>query len=200
MDQHIVVILSEVQVSFVTKGLSGTIGRLSRAIHCISVAHVRDQNPNDPVRRNGTSKLMERQVSPLPYPPLLIFPEGTTTNGSSLIRFRTGAFIARQPIQPIVLRYKYNWVSPTWETIPFPLYIFQMLTQLTHRIDIDFLPLYTPSIEEMSDPMLYTNNIRKTMADSSHLPLSEASMDDKMAYHRAIIDGRISWRDAITEL
>jgi hypothetical protein len=37
--------------------------------------------------------------------PLLLFPEGTTTNGRFLLPFKTGAFLAGQPLQPVVLRY-----------------------------------------------------------------------------------------------
>lgn len=37
--------------------------------------------------------------------PILLFPEGTTTNGRYLLRFRTGTFIAGVPIQPTILKY-----------------------------------------------------------------------------------------------
>lgn len=37
--------------------------------------------------------------------PLLLFPEGTTTNGRFLLPFKTGAFLAGQPLQPVVIRY-----------------------------------------------------------------------------------------------
>ena len=39
------------------------------------------------------------------HPPLVIFSEGTCTNGSALLRFKNGPFAAAQPVQPIVLRY-----------------------------------------------------------------------------------------------
>ena len=37
--------------------------------------------------------------------PILLFPEGTTTNGQYLLGFRTGSFIAGVPVQPIILKY-----------------------------------------------------------------------------------------------
>lgn len=37
--------------------------------------------------------------------PILLFPEGTTTNGNFLLRFRTGAFIAGVPVQPTIVKY-----------------------------------------------------------------------------------------------
>ena len=38
------------------------------------------------------------------WPQLLIFPEGTTTNGQALVRFRTGAFSTGHSIQPLCIR------------------------------------------------------------------------------------------------
>ena len=48
---------------------------------------------------------------------LYIYPEGTTTNGFYLLPFKTGAFLAGTPIQPVILRYPYIHFSPAWETI-----------------------------------------------------------------------------------
>lgn len=37
--------------------------------------------------------------------PLLLFPEGTTSNGHFLLPFKTGAFLAGLPLRPVVMRY-----------------------------------------------------------------------------------------------
>jgi 1-acyl-sn-glycerol-3-phosphate acyltransferase len=37
--------------------------------------------------------------------PMLLFPEGTTSNGRYLLPFRTGAFLAGVPVRPVVLSY-----------------------------------------------------------------------------------------------
>ena len=60
-----------------------------------------------------------------------IFPEGRVTNGSCMIGFRTGAFVAETPLQPIALRYK-HWLMPesmatiAWCEWNFWLFIYQM--------------------------------------------------------------------------
>merc|ERR1712232_809725 len=41
--------------------------------------------------------------------PLLIFPEGTCTNGKDLIDFKQGAFVAGAPVRPVVLAYTGGW-------------------------------------------------------------------------------------------
>jgi lysophosphatidylcholine acyltransferase/lyso-PAF acetyltransferase len=38
-------------------------------------------------------------------PPILIYPEGATTNGEALVYFNKGAFASLRPVQPIVLKY-----------------------------------------------------------------------------------------------
>lgn len=43
--------------------------------------------------------------------------EGTTTNGHYLLPFKTGAFLAKAPVLPIILRYPYERLSPAWDSI-----------------------------------------------------------------------------------
>lgn len=42
--------------------------------------------------------------------PLLLFPEGMTSNGTHILPFKSGAFLAGVPVKPVVLRYgKVGW-------------------------------------------------------------------------------------------
>jgi len=41
--------------------------------------------------------------------PLLIYPEGTTSNGEGVLEFKKGAFIAGAPVRPVVLVYTGQW-------------------------------------------------------------------------------------------
>ncbi|KAF8724365.1 hypothetical protein HU200_021397 [Digitaria exilis] len=50
-------------------------------------------------------------------PMMLLFPEGTTTNGDYLLPFKTGAFLASAPVQPVILRYPYKRFSPAWDSM-----------------------------------------------------------------------------------
>lgn len=43
--------------------------------------------------------------------------EGTTTNGDFLLPFKTGAFLARVPVLPVILRYPYQRFSLAWDSI-----------------------------------------------------------------------------------
>jgi len=43
--------------------------------------------------------------------------EGTTSNGEFLLPFKSGAFLAKAPVLPVILTYRYQRFSPAWESI-----------------------------------------------------------------------------------
>lgn len=43
--------------------------------------------------------------------------EGTTTNGDYILPFKTGAFLAKAPVLPVILKYPYERFSPAWDSI-----------------------------------------------------------------------------------
>ena len=52
------------------------------------------------------------------YTSLLVFPEGGTTNGSGLIKFKKGAFYAEKTVKPVMMKYNLNGsVSVAYDTI-----------------------------------------------------------------------------------
>ena len=44
------------------------------------------------------------------FPSLLIFPEGTTSNGTHLINFKKGAFAPMAPVKIFCLKYKNRYL------------------------------------------------------------------------------------------
>ena len=45
---------------------------------------------------------------------MLIFAEGATTNNSSLLRFKKGAFMGEKCVKPIILKYSVGSCSAAW--------------------------------------------------------------------------------------
>ena len=59
------------------------------------------------------------------YSPFLIFAEAGTSNGTSLIKFKKGAFFAEKTVRPIFMKYNSNLISPAFDVMEFlPLCIF----------------------------------------------------------------------------
>jgi len=110
--------------------------------------------------------------------PLMIFPEGTTSNGKSIISFKLGAFLPGCPVVPHGLRYPYWFYDPSYSSVSL-LYCFIMtmcqgLCFLeTHRGDV-----YYPSEEEKSDPALYSKNVRQVIASSLQVGTNDKSFSD----------------------
>ena len=58
-------------------------------------------------RGNATALVGERQrklAAGEAISPIMLFPEGTTTNNIFLLPFKTGVFVAGLPVQPVVIR------------------------------------------------------------------------------------------------
>ena len=54
----------------------------------------------------------------------------------------------------------------------------RLLTQYQTNCTVEFLPVYTPSAEEMKDDLLYSVNVQKTMAKALGIPTTQHSYPD----------------------
>ncbi|XP_017668793.1 PREDICTED: lysophosphatidylcholine acyltransferase 1 isoform X2 [Lepidothrix coronata] len=118
-------------------------------------------------RRKTVEEIKRRAQSDGKWPQIMIFPEGTCTNRSCLITFKPGAFIPGVPVQPVVLRYpnKLDTITWTWQGPGAFEILWLTLCQFHNSVEIEFLPVYTPSEEERKNPVLYANNVRRVMAE-----------------------------------
>ncbi|XP_028256306.1 lysophosphatidylcholine acyltransferase 1 [Parambassis ranga] len=132
-------------------------------------------------RRKTVEEIKRRAQSEGKWPQIMIFPEGTCTNRSGLILFKAGAFIPALPVQPVILRYpnKLDTVSWTWQGPGAFKILWLTLCQPHNSMEIEYLPIYTPSNEEKENPALFANNVRELMAKALELPLTDLSFDDR---------------------
>jgi 1-acyl-sn-glycerol-3-phosphate acyltransferase len=110
-----------------------------------------------------------------PWPQVLIFPEGATGNGTCLLRFEKDCLSAGVPVQPVVVRYRMapgkNYTACTGDVHPLLSLLLVMSNPWTY-MDVEFLPVYTPSQEEREDAVLLAINLQKLMADRLGVPAS----------------------------
>jgi len=149
--------------------------------------------------KKETAERINRRAEVPGWPHTVIFPEGTTTNGKALIRFRTGAFSTGNTVQPVALRFP-NWVDTlTWARYqsrsPKLLFFQTLLTPVTF-VSIEYLPVVSPTEEELLDPRIFSNRVRQIMADHLDLPVIDQSLKEAFspspARHESLKKSEIS--------
>ncbi|XP_022769801.1 lysophospholipid acyltransferase LPEAT1-like isoform X2 [Durio zibethinus] len=161
------------------------VGLISKCLGCVYVQ--RESKSSD---FKGVAGVVSDRVHEAHHsesgPIMMLFPEGTTTNGDYLLPFKTGAFLAGAPVVPVILRYPYQRFSPAWDSISGLRHVVFLLCQFVNHMEVTWLPAYYPSQEEKDDPKLYANNVRRLMASEGNLILSDIGLAEKRIYHAAL--------------
>ncbi|KAL3505275.1 hypothetical protein ACH5RR_035116 [Cinchona calisaya] len=161
------------------------VGLISKCLGCVYVQ--RESKSSD---FKGVSGIVNERIKEAHQnksaPMMMLFPEGTTTNGDFLLPFKTGAFLAKTPVLPVILRYPYQRFSPAWDSISGARHVFFLLCQFVNYMEVTKLPVYYPSQQEKDDPRLYAENVRRLMAHEGSLVLSDIGLAEKRIYHAAL--------------
>ncbi|GAB9471833.1 Lysophosphatidylcholine acyltransferase [Globisporangium polare] len=129
-------------------------------------------------RKHALHEIAEHIAAP-DFPPLLIFPEGTTSNQDYLTKFKVGSFTSGVPCQPLVIKYPFKHFDVSWSPGVSGIYlIFRMLCQVYNRLEVEFLPPYFPSQEEIEKPELYAENVRQVMAKTLGVECTNHAFED----------------------
>ncbi|OLP93026.1 Lysophospholipid acyltransferase LPEAT1 [Symbiodinium microadriaticum] len=109
--------------------------------------------------------------------PLLIWPEGTTSNGQGIKDFKHGAFLPGVPVRPVLIKYTGDWDPSNvsfrdakGEMKPAEAYgdrqwVEQFLGHMLHSCTVLICKPYTPSEEEQANPELFKANVHKLMSE-----------------------------------
>ncbi|KAI7742046.1 hypothetical protein M8C21_030052, partial [Ambrosia artemisiifolia] len=122
------------------------VGVIIRAMQVIYVNRFSYQS------RKQTVHEIKRKASTNTYPRVLLFPEGTTTNGKQLISFQLGAFIPGYPIQPVVIRYPHVHFDQSWGHVSLAALMFRMFMQFHNFMEVEYLPVISPSQNHKESP------------------------------------------------
>lgn len=124
------------------------------------------------------TKIRQRASAKGDWPQLFICPEGTNTNRRALIQFKPGGFVHGRPIQPVAVSYPGHddpdEVTWTWNQKHGGLLsIFLLMANPINHVQLNFLPVYTPSDEEQKDPLLYAKNVQLLMGQHLNIPATD---------------------------
>ncbi|KMZ67772.1 Lysophospholipid acyltransferase [Zostera marina] len=136
-------------------------------------------------RKYAVSEI-KRKASSDQFPRVLLFPEGTTTNGRSLISFQLGAFIPGLPIQPVVVRYPHVHFDQSWGNISLLKLMFRMFTQFHNFMEVEYLPVVSLSQTKRDDPKCFAEKISFVMASALNVVQTSHSYGDMMLFTKAL--------------
>jgi len=131
-------------------------------------------------RQYALDEIKRRATPGSGFPPLIIFPEGTTKDTNCLIKFKHGAFTPGQPVRPVIIRYPWKHFNPAWlNSARRQLRIF---VQYVNHVSVEELPVYMPNAAEQAKPDLFAQNVRNTMANAMGVPVSEHTLQDMVLF------------------
>lgn len=81
------------------------------------------------------------------FKPLGIFPEGTTTNGKVLLKFKHGAFISKLPVKPHIITLKSWYFNPSYDCVSFAEWFIFLLLQFRIDVEVIEMPTFGPNEE-----------------------------------------------------
>ena len=133
-------------------------------------ANSRENTEKEILRRTNVHKHPNEDER---WPQIALFPEGVITNGKQLMRFKNGAFKPGKPVQPVLIRYPNEIDTVTLDRRNPMQGVWVTLCQPLTRVELEYLPVCYPSVDEKSDPELFSTNVNKLMATKLLLPRSE---------------------------
>nr|GME06107.1 lysophospholipid acyltransferase LPEAT1 isoform X1 [Ipomoea batatas] len=180
--------MSSSAASFVAKESVANLPLVGLVSKCLGCIYVKREDKSSQLK--GVSGMVNQRIQEAHQskssPMMVLFPEGTTTNGDFLLPFKTGAFLSKAPVRPVIIRYTYQRLSPAWDSISGARHLILLLCQFVNNMEVIWLPVYYPTQQEKDDPKLYAENVRKFMADEGCLILSDIGLAEKREYHAAL--------------
>ncbi|KAI4339050.1 hypothetical protein MLD38_024034 [Melastoma candidum] len=155
------------------------VGTIIRAMQVIYV------NRFDPSSRKNAINEIKRKASCDSFPRVLLFPEGTTSNGRAIISFQLGAFIPGYCIQPVVVRYPHVHFDQSWGHISLGKLMFRMFTQFHNYMEVEYLPVICPHECHKENPVQLAKRTRHAMASALNIGVTSHSFGDVMLLMKA---------------
>ncbi|CAL9189404.1 unnamed protein product [Musa hybrid cultivar] len=155
------------------------VGTIVRAMQVIYVDRFSPQS-----RRLAIHEI-KRKASSNEFPRVMLFPEGTTTNGRFLISFRLGAFIPGLPVQPVVVRYPYIHFDQSWGNANLLKLMFRMFTQFHNFMEVEYLPVVFPDESKQQNTVHFAERTSYSMANALNVLPTSHSFGDMILLTRA---------------
>ncbi|XP_021931753.1 glycerol-3-phosphate acyltransferase 4 isoform X2 [Zootermopsis nevadensis] len=114
--------------------------------------------------REAVAKKLRQHVSDPRNPPILIFPEGTCINNTSVMQFKKGSFEVGSVIYPVAIKYDPKFGDAFWNSSRYSMmqYLYLMMTSWAIVCDVWYLPpMYQQEGETAID---FANRVKSVIA------------------------------------
>ena len=121
-----------------------------------------------------------------------MFAEGSTTNGTELMKFRRGAFIGEKRVSPMYFKYHVHGFSTAYDVIDFLPLVFMNLCYFGLKCDVNIMPdfepneyLFTKHADKGQERWeVFAWAVRDVMAKSGDFGFSNLKLSEKIAYYK----------------
>ncbi|CAI9101656.1 OLC1v1039027C4 [Oldenlandia corymbosa var. corymbosa] len=155
------------------------VGTIIRAMQVIYVNRFSQSS-----RKQAVNEI-KRKASCNRFPRVLLFPEGTTTNGRVIISFQLGAFIPGYPIQPVVIRYPHVHFDQSWGNISLAMLMFRMFTQFHNFMEVEYLPVVFPLEDKKETAAQFSQRTSDAIANALNVVQTSHSYGDMLLVSKA---------------
>ncbi|XP_012230081.1 glycerol-3-phosphate acyltransferase 4 isoform X3 [Linepithema humile] len=114
--------------------------------------------------REAVAKRLKQHVSDPTNPPILIFPEGTCINNTSVMQFKKGSFEVDSVIYPVAIKYDPRFGDAFWNSSRFSMiqYLYMTMSSWAIVCDVWYLPpMYREEGESAID---FANRVKSVIA------------------------------------
>jgi 1-acyl-sn-glycerol-3-phosphate acyltransferase len=162
---------------------------------------------------NDIINLQKKVESDPDEPQLLIYPEGTMSNGCFIMPFKRGAFAGMRPVIPLTMKYTSSEkMRIQWDVLDFLPHTILTHSYGTYSCTVSALPPFMPNDyllethrdkvkEGAEDWEIYAWAVRDVMAKSGGFETIEVELRDKVNYKKFMVgkSDRLEFGDKIFE-
>uniref|UniRef100_A0A672ICC8 Glycerol-3-phosphate acyltransferase 3-like n=1 Tax=Salarias fasciatus TaxID=181472 RepID=A0A672ICC8_SALFA len=122
-----------------------------------------------PLRRHAAAPALRAHVAARTKLPILIFPEGTCINNTSVMMFKKGSFEIGGTIHPVAIKYDPRFGDAFWNSSKYNMvsYLLRMMTSWAIVVNVWYLPPMT--IQEDEDAAQFASRVKSAIADQGGL-------------------------------
>uniref|UniRef100_A0A5K4EZZ5 PlsC domain-containing protein n=1 Tax=Schistosoma mansoni TaxID=6183 RepID=A0A5K4EZZ5_SCHMA len=156
------VLASDVTYAVVGQKHGGFFGFAERIISCAVPAIWFDRD--EILDRHSTAKRLKNHAATPNAEPILIFPEGTCINNTSVMKFKKGCFEVGAEIHPVAIRYNPLFADCFWNSSLDSLfqYSLKIMTSWAIMVDVWYLPPTRKSDQE--DSIAFARRVQYSIA------------------------------------